>query len=114
MKVSLGKFARFGIESRLGMNVASGIQAALLHYTRRVRSGWEPVVPPRFCGTDSGRDRAATLELTVEPEILAVLEAEANLYRVSLDRILAHAVFVYLADLDSDPAPGRVGGPTLN
>jgi hypothetical protein len=49
VRVALGTFARAGIEARLGSDVAAaGVQAALLHYTRRLRSGWTPTEFPRL------------------------------------------------------------------
>lgn len=103
MRVALGKFARSGIESRFGADVAAGVQAALLHYTRRLMSGWPPVVIPRFCsdGAPASREDACAFELPVDPEIQAALEQEARRHRVPVGQVLAHAVFVYLADVDS-------------
>ena len=101
MEFVIGKFARSCIEVHLGVDLAVGVQAALLHYTRRLKSGWEPVGLPQFCRDQPLPDAGAVLELAVSPEIAAVLEHEARRHQVSVDRVLAHAVFVFMADLDS-------------
>ena len=101
MKIALGTFARSGIEAKLGTDLAVGVRAALLHYTRRLKSEFAPVGPPRFRLGQAARDAGAALELSIGPEMEAALEREARRYQVSVDQILTHAIFVYLADLDA-------------
>jgi len=100
VKVSVGKFARSGIENQLGSTVGAGVEAALIHYSRRLDSGRAPLAPPAFLNDRAPGDPASMLELTVDPQLLAKLEREAQCHRVALDRLVAHAVLVYLADLD--------------
>lgn len=99
MKVVLGPFARSAIEARLGKDVAAGVRVALRHYTRRLRSGHKPVRVPRFLGPGPSASET-DLELPVDPEVERVLAREGRRQGVSLDQLTAHAVFVYLADLD--------------
>ena len=99
MKITLGKFARSGIEEVLGANLAVGLQEALTHYTRRLESNWKPVRPPQFDWPQAGP--VDVFELKVAPELEAALEREAFKQQVPLDQILVHAVLVYLADLES-------------
>ncbi len=113
MNIALGKFARSGIEARLGTDVAVGVQEALLHYTRRLRSGWPPVGIPQFCRERAAQDPEAEFELAIGPETEAALERDARRQRVSLAQVLTHAVFVYLADLDSAPETSRMPGTPL-
>jgi hypothetical protein len=104
MRVALGTFARSGIESRLGGDVAAGVQAALQHYTLRLRSGQRPVGFPDFqrgCPIDAS---GADFELAVDPEIERLLEREVRRQRASVEQLTAHAVFVFLADLEGDGA----------
>jgi len=106
MRVMLGKFACFSIEARFGADLASGVQAALRHYTRRLKSAKEPVAIPAFCRNQALDGSGAEFELAVEPAIQATLEREARRQAVRIDQLLVHAIFVYLADMDSS---SRIG-----
>jgi hypothetical protein len=108
MKVALGTFACFCIEARFGPDPAAGVQAALRHYTRRLKSSKVPLPPPRFSRFATPDGSGAEFELDVEPDIQAALEEEARDKSVPVEQLLVHAVFVYLADLD---AAGGFGGP---
>jgi hypothetical protein len=99
VKVALGKFARTGIEELLGADLAVGVQAALTHYTRRLGSNWKPVRPPHFDWVSL--DGTDAFDLAVAPELEAELQREAREQQVPIEQILAHAVLVYLADLES-------------
>lgn len=101
VKIALGTFARSGIEAKLGTDLAVGVRAALLHYTRRLKSEWAPVGPPQFRWGQTPLDAGTAFELAIGPEMEAALEREAHRYQVPVDQILLHAIFVYLADLDS-------------
>ncbi len=110
MRVALGTFARSGIEARFGTDVPAGAQAALLHYTRRLMSGWPPIGIPRFISGRASGEEEVTVELSVSPEIQAALEREARRHQVPVRQVLEHAVFVYLADLDSASEADRTHG----
>jgi hypothetical protein len=101
MRVALGKFARSSIEARFGPDIAAGVQAALLHYTRRLKSGRPPVGIPRLSRGPVPLDTGAAFELAVSQDMQAALEREARRHKVPVGQIVEHAVFVYLADLDS-------------
>lgn len=103
MRIALGKFARSSIEARFGSDTAAGAQAALLHYTRRLKSGRPPVGIPRLSRGRIPRDTEVAFELAVSEEIQAALKREARRHQVPVGQVLEHAVFVYLADLDSAP-----------
>ena len=104
MKVALGTFARSGIESRLGGDVAAGVQAALRHYTLRLRSGERPVGFPSFLRDRPVDASGADFDLAVDPEIEHLLEREVRRQRTSVEQLTAHAVFVFLADLEQGDA----------
>ena len=110
MRVALGTFAQAGIEARVGADIAAGVQAALWHYSRRLRSGWPPVPIPRFCcdrpPRSAPREAGVTFNLAVAPEIERDLKREAARQGAPMAQILNHAVFVYLADLDAAPRTG--------
>ena len=101
MKVTLDKFAKSGIEVQLRTDLATGVEAALVHYVDRIESGETPIAPPRFLRDEAFRDEAASLELAVDADARAVLEREARAHEIPVSQVLAHAVFVYLADFDS-------------
>jgi hypothetical protein len=99
VSVALGSFARSSIEDQFGTNVAAGVRAALVHYTRRLKSGQRPVEVP---GAWRQPIRSVVeFELPIDREVWETLEHEAREQEVSIDQLLVHAIFVYLADLDA-------------
>src|SRR5262249_52003623 len=106
MKIALGTFARSSIETHMGGDVTAGVQVALRHYARRLSSGWKPPDFPSFRREASLRRSDTALELTVDPEVEEALEREARACSgVSVEQLAAHAVLVYLADMDRDDTP---------
>jgi hypothetical protein len=105
MRVVLGNFARSGIERHLGADLAAGVQAALLHYSRRLRSARAPVWAPRACDGFVPDTPGASIDLPVDPEVRLALEREAERWEATTEQMLAHAVLVYLADMDAAAAP---------
>jgi len=101
VKVTLDKFAKLGIEVQLRTDLATGVEAALVHYVDRIESGRAPVPPPRFLRDEAFGAEEAALELAVAADARAILEREARTHQIPVSQVLAHAVFVYLADLDS-------------
>jgi hypothetical protein len=101
MRVALGTFARSGIESRFGGEVVAGVQAALLHYTRRLRSSRRPVAFPRFRREAPSETSGLDLELPIDPSIEAELQREVLRQGVSIEDLAEHAILVFLADLDA-------------
>lgn len=112
MKVALGGFARSGIETRFGADLDAGVQAAALHYTRRLRSARPPVSIPRFCRGKSFR-ASGSLEIPLSPEVERALKREAYRSGTPIEQVLAHAVFVFLADMDAADEARPVAGATL-
>lgn len=101
LKVVIGKLARLGIEVQLRTDVVAGAHEALLYYVRKLDSGQPPLAPPRFLRDQPPDGAAVVLELAVDAETQAALEREASRQRIPLSQVLAHAVFVYLADLEA-------------
>ncbi len=116
MKVALGKFARSSIETRFGADIDAGIQAAVLHYARRLKSAWPPVGIPWFCRGKAAvsSDTVSSLEVLLDPELEEELECEARRNQVPVEQVLTHAVFVYLADMDSASQARLAGGAPLH
>jgi hypothetical protein len=74
----------------------------LLHYTQRIESDLKPVSFPRFCHS-APIDAAAVLDIPLDPEVQQSIEQEVERQGASLEQLTAHAVLVYLADLDRSP-----------
>jgi len=100
MKVLLEPFARESIETRFGSDLTSATGAALRHYARRLRSNRRPLAVPDFRRGTEPTPGALTLELPLSATVEETLAAEAAAQGVSIDRLVSHAVFVYLSDLD--------------
>jgi hypothetical protein len=106
MKVALGIFACSGIETFLGGDLASGTQAALRHYTTLLRAGFEPIGLPAFClGAWAGPSKA--IDVPLDSDIEQSLQREVQRLGASLEQLIAHAVLIYLADLDRSLDRGR-------
>jgi hypothetical protein len=105
MRVVLGHFARSGIETHVGGDLAGGVQAALRHYWRRLRSGKKPVELPRGWADGFFEGTGASFELPVDREIRLTLEREAERQATTADRVVLHAILTYLADLDASASP---------
>lgn len=105
MRVPLGALARTGIESRLETDVAAGAEQALRYYVRRLDSDDAPVAYPRFRRTsDCGSDGVAEVELSLDAGVHAALVREARRQAIPVEQLLAHAVLVYLADMEAASA----------
>lgn len=100
MKVTLCTYTRDGAESELGPDLAATVQAALSHYSDKLRSGRPPLAPPRFIVSRREDSESEVLDLVVAPEVEAALEHEASRQDVDLEALAAHSVLVYLAELD--------------
>ena len=111
MRVALGTFTRLGIEARFGSDAKAGLEAALRHYMRRLKSNRPPVGVPTFSRANGPHGADGTFELDVEPEIEETLKSEADRQGVSTDLLSSHAVLVYLVDIDTnvgEPGASRV------
>lgn len=117
MRVALDIFARSGIETHLGQDLVGGVRAALRHYTQRL--GCEAEELPRFPRfrfeliPDPER-RGTELELSIDPAVEAALAHEAREFPgVTVEQMAAHAVMVYLADMDRLDEVGQ-GRPAMS
>jgi hypothetical protein len=105
VKISLGTFLRFGIESELGADLASSVRTALGHYSDKVRSGEALQAPPRFLSEPPAPADSYRLDLSLDPELEATLEREAARHGVDVATLVNHSLHAYLADLDLLAAP---------
>jgi hypothetical protein len=103
--VVLEPFALGSIEARFGAELDRGVEAALRHYARRLLSRRRPPEVPLFMrDVPVDREAATEIEVAVPDEVRVALGREAGRQEVELDRIVAHAVFVYLDDIAGDRA----------
>ena len=98
VRVELGKFACRGLEGHFGGDVATGVRKALLHYAYKLKAGRRPVAAPRFLRSEPAAH--GKFELTLDRETETLLAQEADRQRTTPGRLAAHAVLVYLAELD--------------
>lgn len=107
VNIQLGELACRGLESHFGSDFSSGVRKALVHYAYKLRVGRRPLAPPRFLADPPPPQEV--FDLTLDAETEAVLDEEARKQHVSISRLAAHAVFVYLAELEflgvKSPAP---------
>lgn len=108
MKIALGALARFGIESELDSKFGDVARAALSHYRGKVEAGRPPLRPPSFLDGYEPADDTMVLDLAIDPETEAILRREAMAQGIALERLAAHTVLIYLAELDFLSAPGPV------
>jgi hypothetical protein len=115
MKVALGKFASSGIETQLGPDISAGVRTATFHYVAQLRAGRPPTPFPRFLAKDlSPSEPGVDVELTVDAETEALLLREAQRQRTTPSELVAHAVLVYLAELEFIGAAPRRKGDSPN
>jgi hypothetical protein len=107
MRVALGTFARTGIETQLGEDLASAVQAALCHYAGKLKSGRPPIGLPSFSREKTAAETAVALDLSVDAETEALLEREAARQHTTVSQLAGHTVLVYLAELDFLTSPAR-------
>lgn len=109
MMVGLGPFVRQGIEDRLGPDVPAGVEIALLFYLGKLTSGRGAPTYPSFLQNASFEAPLAEVELDVGPEVEELISDEAERRHISVDRLAAHSVFIYLAELDRVEAEAAAG-----
>jgi hypothetical protein len=108
MRVALGTFVRSGVEAHFGSEAKAGIEAALRHYTRRLKSSRPPVAVPVFSRKKGPTSQdGEAFDLAVGPEIEEALTREARRQGVPTNLLLTHAVLIYLADLDANLGESR-------
>lgn len=98
VSVELGKLACTGLEDYFGPDLPAGARQALVHYAYKLRVGRPPVAPPLF-PVDPSPPRA-TFDLILDRETEAALAEEAQRQRLTVTQLAAHAVLVYLAELE--------------
>jgi hypothetical protein len=113
MQVGLGPFARQGLEDRLGPDLQAGVEVALLYFLGKQRSGREVPEFPSFLQNEHFEDPVALFDLDVGPEVEGMISGEAERRHMTVDRLVAHCVFIYLAELDrvepeADPGTSEV------
>lgn len=98
VNVELGKLACTGLEGHFGADLSAGARKALLHYAYKLKAGRKPIAAPRFLQSETSP--YAKFDLTLDRETEALLGQEATRQGTTMSRLAAHAVLVYLAELD--------------
>lgn len=106
MKIAIGTLARYGIESELNSDLGDAVRAALGHYCGKLEAGRPPVEPPRFLDAGERVGGDTVLDLPIDRETEDILRREARAQSIDLERLAAHTVLVYLAELDFISAHG--------
>jgi hypothetical protein len=124
MEIEIGSFAREGLETRVGPGLGAAINAALVYYVGKSRSGRIPAPYPRFLGESAeagtvegglaARRAGAIIEVSVDERIEAALDTEAGRQGVGIAQLAGHAVLVFLAELDLIGDPPAVAGQSRN
>jgi hypothetical protein len=100
VKIPLGTFACSGIEAYLDADIAAGVRAALNDFTQRLASGARPVDLPGAPLRADLTESATAVELSLDERAWQLLRCEADRQGTTVSQLSAHAVLVYLADLD--------------
>jgi hypothetical protein len=108
LKVTLGRVAYSGVESYFGSDVPTAVRTAVLDYARRLRLGPPPVAMPRLLRDASRSAPTASVELAVDAETMATLEAEAARQHSTVEKLAAHSVLAYLAEIDQMTPLGAI------
>lgn len=112
MKVTIGPFAEAMIDRHLGRDPADVAEAALRRYAARLVHGPPPEGVPRFAGAWRGRcGRGTVVEPRVDRRTAALIAGEARRQGLTQERVAAHAVLLYLAEMDALVEAAAVGGP---
>ena len=100
MQVGLGPFARQGLEDHLGPDLSAGVELALLYFLGKRHLSTAAARPPKFLQNEPSEPPVAEVELHLGQEVEDFLSDEAKQQKITVERLVAHCVFVYLAELD--------------
>jgi hypothetical protein len=107
------EFGRRALEAateRQDQSIESLIADACGYFAAEVQVGRPATRLPRFRDGE-GQGEAREFELRLPSKTWLALEQEAEAQRAELPRIIEHASLLYLADLDSGRALGRILEP---
>lgn len=104
MKLVLGTFARGGLEAIWGRDLSAGVRTALRRYAREPR-GSDPV---DLRGARGLGDSGVEFELPLDGATEAALALSARELGVTVERMAAHAVLVYLTESEASAPPPRL------
>jgi hypothetical protein len=100
VKVPLGTFACNAIDAFLDADVTAGVRAALSDFTQRLESGRAPIDLPKAPLQAASAEPATAVELSLDERSWRLLKSEARRQGTTVSQLSAHAVLVYLAELD--------------
>lgn len=100
MQVGLGPFARQGLEDRIGPDLQAGVEVALLYFLAKERSNRAVPDFPSFLQNERFEDPVEQFDLELGSDVEGMLAGEAARRHIPVDRLIAHCVFIYLAEFD--------------
>lgn len=102
VNVPVGEFGRTALAADAPGGLEQVVEAALIHYVGQLASGRAALRPPRFRRRAATSGRAVAIEL--DGDVAASLQSESTRQRIPLERLLEHAVLLYLADCHAPTA----------
>jgi hypothetical protein len=100
--MAFDKFLWFAIGAD-GRDRTTLLSFALVHYRDALGGAEPPVDLPAFLAAPA---HSREVEVPLAPALEGLLRREAERLQVAVERVLSHAVFVYMADHD------RLAGPS--
>lgn len=107
MRVSLGTFACSCIEDRFGGALVATVDAALGDFADCCESGSGSPPVPRFWLEHGRTGKTIDFDIPVDRRVRPILEREARRQGLSVEQLLTHAIFVYLANSQGADCTGR-------
>jgi hypothetical protein len=110
VSLELGEFGYDALEEQVrsfGISLGDFVRAAGRYYLADLGSKRAATRVPRF-RERPGLERVLSVDLELEESAWRALEGEASRQDVSVERLLEHAVFYLLADLDAGRVTTRI------
>jgi hypothetical protein len=107
----LEEFSRTSLERRardLGISISTLVRQAALYYLAVRGSERMAIRMPRFARESEPTDEALKVTLELDEADWSALEVEAVHQRVPIERLIAHAATLFLADVDSGRVAVRI------
>jgi hypothetical protein len=105
--MAIGTFLAYAIQAA-GGNPRVLVSSALTHYRDALEGDEPPLRVPALLAAPVRR--LAEIDLPIEPSLEKLLRIEAARQKVTVENLLNHAVFLYLADLDRAADAGASQG----
>lgn len=105
--MAIGTFLAYAIQTA-GGDPKALVSSALVHYQDALEGEQPPLGVPALLAAPVRH--LAEIDLPIEPSLEKLLRLEAARQKVTVESLLNHAVFLYLADLDRAADAGASQG----